>query len=76
MNKDRRIKLCDLSEQIEFIKCELEEIKDEEQGSRDNLPENLQNSGRAERMDEIIYSMEESIDSLESAVNSIQEAIN
>ena len=54
MNKDRRKRLEDLSEQIDIIKNELEEIRDEEQEARDNLPDNLQESSKAERMDEII----------------------
>ena len=38
----------DLSEQIDIIKNELEEIRDEEQEARDNLPDNLQESSKAE----------------------------
>ena len=65
MNKDRRKRLEDLSEQIDIIKNELEEIRDEEQEARDNLPDNLQESSKAERMDEIIQAIEESMEYLE-----------
>ena len=65
MNKDRRKRLEDLSEQIDIIKNELEEIRDEEQEARDNLPDNLQESSKAERMDEIIQAIEESMVYLE-----------
>ena len=75
MNKDRRKRLEDLSEQIDIIKNELEEIRDEEQEARDNLPDNLQESSKAERMDEIIQSIEGSMEYLEQACDGIQEAI-
>ena len=67
MNKDRRKRLEDLSEQIDIIKNELE--------ARDNLPDNLQESSKAERMDEIIQAIEESMEYLEQACDGIQEAI-
>ena len=75
MNKDRRKRLEDLSEQIDIIKNELEEIRDEEQEARDNLPDNLQESSKAERMDEIIQAIEESMEYFEHACDDIQEAI-
>ena len=75
MNKDRRKRLEDLSEQIDIIKNELEEIRDEEQEARDNLPDNLQESSKAERMDEIIQTIEESMEYLEQVCDGIQKAI-
>lgn len=42
MNKNRRKRIADLRERIDIIKNELEEVMEEEQDARDNLPNNLQ----------------------------------
>ena len=46
MNKNRRKRIADLRERIDIIKNELEEVMEEEQDARDNLPNNLQDSDR------------------------------
>ena len=51
MNKNRRKRIADLRERIDIIKNELEEVMEEEQDARDNLPNNLQDSEKAEKMD-------------------------
>ena len=47
---------------------DLEAIKDEEEEARDNLPESLQDSERAEAMGEAIDNLEEAIEYLEEAM--------
>ena len=54
MNKNRRKRIADLRERIDIIKNELEEVMEEEQDARDNLPNNLQDSEKAEKMDDTI----------------------
>ena len=54
MNKNRRKRIADLRERIDIIKNELEEVMEEEQDARDNLPNNLQDSEKAEKMDEAV----------------------
>ena len=76
MNKDRRKRLEDLSEQVDIIKNELEEIRDEEQEARDILRDYLQECSKAGRLDEIIQAMEDSLDYFEQACDGIQEAIH
>ena len=49
MNKNRRKRIADLRERIDIIKNELEEVMEEEQDARDNLPNNLQDSEKAEK---------------------------
>lgn len=39
MNKNRRKRIADLRERIDIIKNELEEVMEEEQDARDNLPQ-------------------------------------
>lgn len=67
MNRERRKVIKELIIELEDLYSQLEEVKDEEQESYDNLPENLQESSRGE-------AASEAIDNLESALSSIDEA--
>ena len=68
MNKNDRRELQDYVEQLEGIKCALEEMQENEECKLDNMPESLQESERGE-------AMQEAIETLEGAVNSLDEAI-
>lgn len=64
--------LNDLAEGFEALKNDseeicyaIEEIRDEEQDSFDNLPEGIQESSRGERMEEVIDTLDEAISNLE-----------
>ena len=50
-------------------------VKNDEQYSLDNMPENLETSERYESMENAIDSLEDALDSIESAKSSIDEAI-
>lgn len=76
MNVQRRKQLSDLMEQIDTLKFALEEIKDDECGAWDNLPESLQESSRGEQMYENVETLESALDSLQDAIDYIQEAID
>ena len=69
MNNERRKRIAAVIEKLEEAKCELEEIRDEEQAAFDNMPESLQESERG-------GTMQEAIDNLESAVGSVEEAVD
>ena len=71
MNKLRRKKLQEIREQIDILKCELEEVRDEEQDSFDNLPESLQYSERGETMEANVSNLDEAISNLEYALDNI-----
>ena len=75
MNKARRIRLREvdkmLSESIRII----EHINDLEQDSIDNTPENLQNTERYERMEDIVDQLNEAVDCIGQAKDNLQEAI-
>lgn len=68
MNNARRKWLADIYEAIENAKNEIENIREEEQESYDNIPENLQESERANT----IY---ENIDNLDYIVSSLEDAL-
>lgn len=59
MNKQRRIRVKDALELIDRARGILEEVRDEEQESFDNLPEGLQEGEKGERMQENIDALEE-----------------
>jgi len=76
MNKKRRTSLetalFRIRQAIEIV----EEVRDEESDSMDNIPENLQSTERYTSMEDAIDSLEDAISSLEDATESINKAIN
>ena len=74
MNKARRTSLMNLQDIINKAKEKLEELLEEEEKARDNLPENLLNSERYERAEAACYNITDAIDSLEEAMSYIEEA--
>ena len=65
MNKQRRNRIAEALELISQARGILEEVKDEEQESYENLPESLQHGERGEQMQENVDSLEEFIGYLE-----------
>lgn len=74
MNRIRRKALNDIKDQIEMLRCTLEQLAEEEEEYRDNMPENLQGSERYEKADEACDSLNSALDSLDEAVEYIDEA--
>ncbi len=74
MNRIRRKALNDIKDQIEMLRCTLEQLAEEEEECRDNMPENLQGSERYEKADEACDSLNSALDSLDEAVEYIDEA--
>ena len=74
MNRIRRKALNDIKDQIEMLRCTLEQLAEEEEEYRDNMPENLQSSERYEKADEACDSLNSALDSLDEAVEHIDEA--
>ena len=73
MNDLRRKRLKEAVELIEQSTAVIEEIKDEEQEALENLPENLQESERADNMQECIDSLEEIYEDLETRCEELVE---
>lgn len=76
MNKERRSNINNLIIKLYDIKYLIETLRDEEQESLDNLPDNLQESTRAERMQEAIDSLEYACDAIDEAMSNLEEAQN
>jgi uncharacterized membrane protein len=77
MNKDRRKRLGALEARLTAIVTDLDEIKidlgdirDEEQESFDNLAEGLQASENGQNMEQVVEYLTESVDAIEEFVGS------
>lgn len=69
LNSSRRGEISRVIDKLEDIKQEVAYIRDDEQESLDNMPENLESSER-------YASMEQAVDNLEDAVSGIEDAID
>ena len=74
MNNIRRKALQKISDKIVELKDELENIMQEEEEYRDNMPENLQGSERYEKTDDACNSLYDAVSQLEEVVSSIDAA--
>ena len=75
MNKLRRKSLQEIFDKLSDLREEIESIKDEEDESRENMPENLQGSERYEQSETASYSMDEAMEFISSACDSIESAM-
>jgi predicted nuclease with TOPRIM domain len=75
MNKVRRASLNSIRDQIVDLKDFLEELKQEEEGYRDCIPENLQGSERYDKAEEACDCLEYAVSQLEEAADNIGSAI-
>lgn len=74
MNKARRKALDEVISKIEEAKELLENLQEEEEEYRDNMPENLQGSERYEAADAAVDNMSSAVDALDEAISSIESA--
>ena len=75
MNKARRKALQEIFDKLTDLSAELESIKIEEDETRDNMPENLQGSEKYEQSETASYNIDEAMESLSSACDSIESAM-
>lgn len=75
MNKIRRKALQEIYDKFSDLREELETIKDEEDESRENMPENLQGSERYEQSETASGNIDEAMEYLSSACDSIESAM-
>lgn len=73
MNKHRRKKLSDVFDKLTEIMDTLEEVKNEEEESYENLPDGLKCSQKGEEMDKYIAMLEEAYGYLDDANTVIEE---
>lgn len=74
MNKPRRKELQEIHDLLSEIREKLEAVKDEEEGYRDNIPENLQGSERYERAEEVVGGLDEALCDLDTVLDAVEEA--
>lgn len=74
MNNTRRKALREISSQLEELKAVLQELVDEEEEYRDNIPENLQSSERYEKADYACDRLNDAIYSFDDIISNIDEA--
>lgn len=75
MNKERRKSLREIQSKLESLGQDLETLKEEEEEYRDNMPENLQESERYQRADEVCDLLQEALESMDNAYQQIEEAV-
>lgn len=73
MNRQKRKRLGDAFDLISQAKDILEEVKDEEQDSYDNLPENFQYGDRGEEMQGYIEMLDEVYGYLDDACSVLEQ---
>ena len=71
MNKLRRSSIQSIIDALGTAQSDVENVQYEEQDCLDNLPENLQSSERADRMQEAIDALEEAADLISQAVEQL-----
>jgi hypothetical protein len=75
MNNSRRKRIQEVLDSLSNFRAELEQIRDEEQDSFDNMPESLQEGERGEKSQNAIDNLDNAISELESSEESLQEAL-
>lgn len=75
MNKARRAHIKEICGQLKALSEDLGGILDEEQDSFDSIPENLQDSERAQESEDAIDNIDDAIVSLEEAIDSLRDVI-
>ncbi|MCM1440687.1 MAG: hypothetical protein NC131_16030 [Roseburia sp.] len=75
MNKQRRNDLRTVYAKIRDAKDDLASLTREEQMSLDAIPDNLQGSERAEKMEDAIDAMDNATDALQEALSYLDEVV-
>ena len=76
MNNLRRRKIDRISEQLQALKDQLEEILQEEQAAFDNIPEAFQETDRYTEAEEKLDYLDTAFGGLEDVIDSLTEATN
>jgi hypothetical protein len=76
MNQERRKQINAIVSKMYDLQSEIESILSDEQEYLDNMPENLQDSPRAEAAQEAISSLENAQSNCDDVISSLEEAIS
>lgn len=74
MNKARREEISQVIADLEKIRERIEEIAGDEQSYYDNMPENLQSSGKGDAAEEAVSNLEEAAATVEDVISYLNEA--
>jgi predicted PurR-regulated permease PerM len=74
MNKERRNRLTIITEALQSLPGDLQNILDEEQSAFDNLPESLQQSEKGQAMETAINDLDSAVSLVEEVILQLQEA--
>lgn len=74
MNADKRKELAKTIELMEEAKDIIESISEQEQECFDNLSENLQQSERGQRFEEIASSLSDVVSTIDEAISEVESA--
>ena len=75
MNNDRRARIQALINKLEDIKEDIDFIKDEEQESYDNMPENFQAGERGDKAQEAIDNLDYAYSQIDEVREYLEEAL-
>lgn len=75
MNNDRRARIQALIDKLEDIKEDIDFIKDEEQESYDNMPENFQAGERGDKAQEAIDNLDYAYSQIDEVREYLEEAL-
>ena len=74
MNKTRRLALAAIMERLEELKADLEEVLEEEEEAKDNIPESLWGTDRYEAAEAAVDNLQEAVSYMEEVLDYIEEA--
>ena len=74
MNNLRRREIQNIKDKLFELQQLLEALKDQEQESFDNMPENLQEAEKGQYMESAIDNLDDAINSLDDSMGSLDEA--
>lgn len=75
MNKERRKRINEALKALESLRDDIEDIKDEEEETLVNYPENLTGSERYEAAEEALSCLGDAFDNIETAIDSLKSAM-
>ena len=75
MNEERRERLEIILNRLEDIQSDVNEILNDEEHYRDNIPEDLRESEQYEQSDAVCDDLSDAVDGLDDAVSSIVSAL-
>lgn len=74
LNSNRREEISRVIAELEAVKSNVEDLRDEEQDCLINMPENLEGSERYKRMEDAVDNLDDAVSSLEDVIESLEKA--